>query len=82
MTDKTPKERAYVKDTKGHLWMRNKDGSIDIFGYDADTHNGPICVKCGYGFCHHCHAIPAEDCPEERARRTYKRANYQSITQR
>lgn len=29
---------------------------IDHFGYEAgEYHNGPICVRCGVGFCMHCH---------------------------
>lgn len=44
----------YMTNTKGHQWRTNEDGSIDIFGYDAGLHNGPICVLCGYSFCHHC----------------------------
>jgi hypothetical protein len=38
-----------------HKWkMDGKE--IDIFaGGDGDFHNGPKCVRCGQGFCHHCH---------------------------
>lgn len=54
--------RPYEVEARGHEWLRNDDGSVDIFGYDGDTHNGPRCVKCGYGFCHHCQSLPDEDC--------------------
>lgn len=50
------------ENARGHEWLTNDDGSIDIFGYDAGYHNGPRCVKCGYGFCHHCQSLPDEDC--------------------
>lgn len=47
-----------------HLWEtysgagtsdKNND-EIDICAYMAgDIHNGPRCMICGYGFCHHCY---------------------------
>lgn len=37
-----------------HDWLRTSDGEIDMMGMDADTHNGPACQRCGYGFCIHC----------------------------
>jgi hypothetical protein len=45
----------YEIETNGHVWMREEDGSIDIFGYSSGHCNGPRCSVCGYGFCHHCH---------------------------
>ena len=55
--------RRYETENRGHEWQRNEDGSIDIFAYNhADPHNGPRCVKCGYGFCHRCEKIPDCDC--------------------
>ena len=48
--------------SRGHEWKREENGDIDIFGVDSGYHNGPICVKCGYGFCHHCQRGPDEDC--------------------
>lgn len=59
-------EREYEKDNKGHVWMLNEDGNVDIFGYDVGDHNGPVCEKCGYGFCHHCSDVPKENCTEEK----------------
>lgn len=37
-----------------HDWERNEDGSIDIFGMESEFHNGPLCIRCGYSYCHHC----------------------------
>lgn len=56
--------RQYEIDTRGHQWQIDSfDGELDIFAYEAgDFHNGPRCVKCGYGFCHHCQEMPDEDC--------------------
>ena len=37
----------------------------DAFGgTDYDIHNGPLCVRCGFTFCVHCHypTVPSE-CP-------------------
>lgn len=48
---------------KGHVWKLTESGEIDIFGYNpSDPHNGPVCVNCGYGFCHHCHDLPLAKC--------------------
>lgn len=39
----------------GHTWKLTTNGSIDIWGYcEGDYHNGPLCERCGYGYCHHC----------------------------
>lgn len=60
------KERDYVKNTRGHVWATDEDGVLDIFAYEGgDYHNGPKCVKCGYGFCHHCKEGPAKDCSSQ-----------------
>jgi len=57
-------QKAYVTETKGHEWKIDEDGEIDIFAYNPhDPHNGPECVKCGYGFCHHCQELPDDNCP-------------------
>jgi hypothetical protein len=39
-----------------HTWKRYEDGvDIDIFAYEPyNPHNGPVCERCGEGFCHHC----------------------------
>ena len=52
----------YEIESRGHDWKREEDGSVDVFGYDGGTHNGPVCTACGYGFCHHCQELPSCDC--------------------
>lgn len=64
MSERVP--YSYEVNPRGHVWKTRDDvGSegIDIFGYEIGNHNGPICVNCGYGFCHHCEEIPDHDCP-------------------
>ena len=49
----------------GHVWKKNEyDDNVDIFGYTYGEYcNGPVCIVCGYGFCHHCEDdIPQQDC--------------------
>ena len=55
-----------------HRWQTYGE-DIDIFAYMVgEYHNGPRCVTCGFGFCHHCNpggyetacgtpTIPADD---------------------
>ena len=39
----------------GHGFAKNDyNDLIDIFGYESGYHNGPVCVFCHMGFCHHC----------------------------
>jgi len=48
---------------RGHVWKRDEDGTLDIFAYNPSEYcNGPLCVKCGYGFCHHCQTGPQVSC--------------------
>jgi len=56
--------RLYESNTHGHIWKKYDDSdSIDIFAYSTgDFHNGPRCVICGYGFCHHCAEEPSKEC--------------------
>lgn len=37
-----------------HEWKLDEKGEIDEFATECDNHNGPMCVRCGYGFCKHC----------------------------
>lgn len=54
---------AYIENNRGHIWELNKEGTVAIFAYNPyDPHNGPKCVVCGYGFCHHCQELPDIDC--------------------
>ena len=52
-----------LANSRGHVWLKNEDGSVDIFGIAYGYHNGPICELCDYGFCHHCQDLPSVDCP-------------------
>ena len=54
----------YELNPRGHVWRKDPDGTVDIFGLEVGNHNGPICINCGYSFCHHCQQGPAEDCPK------------------
>lgn len=60
---------------QGHDWVREENGSIDIFYVDSNEHNGPGCIKCEFSFCHHCHqgkdnplGYGNKDCLREQAR--------------
>jgi hypothetical protein len=69
MADKKP---YHGKGALGHVWKRDEydKRSIDIFGYEAGSyHNGPVCVNCGYGFCHHCQDGPTKPCPKAKKTR-------------
>lgn len=55
--------KVKTNNNRGHVWVKEDDGSDDIFAfYPEDPHNGPRCAVCGYGYCHHCHEEPQEDC--------------------
>jgi hypothetical protein len=45
--------KSYITDPKGHEWALY-DGEVNSFAMDAEFHNGPRCVNCGYSFCEHC----------------------------
>jgi hypothetical protein len=57
-------EADLTREAKGHEWVRDDDGNIDVFAYSAGQFcNGPVCSKCGYGYCHHCHLdVPPKEC--------------------
>lgn len=55
-------KRLYEIDPKGHEWEKDEDGSVNIFATSDGNHNGPRCVKCDYGFCHHCREMPDQEC--------------------
>ena len=68
-------KRPYEVRPKGHVWKTNDyDRGIDIFGYDCGDHNGPVCVNCGYGFCHHCRELPESWCPKAKKPKKAKKA--------
>jgi len=55
--------RSYQKKPSGHVWETDEDGELEIFAYKrGEIHNGPKCVNCGYGFCHHCQELPGREC--------------------
>jgi hypothetical protein len=60
--------RPYELNPMGHVWRRNDyNEEVDVFGYEeGEYHNGPVCVRCGYGFCHHCGDRPCTPCPGEK----------------
>lgn len=64
---------------KGHIWYTSEEypegwGGADGIAYiessDEDgyssPHAGPMCKRCGYWYCEHCHPDgPPEKCDEE-----------------
>lgn len=46
---------AKKEKAKQHVWEKDDAGEIEIFAYTSgESHNGPKCKICGFGFCHHC----------------------------
>jgi len=41
----------------GHVWETKEDGTINMWSLNNEPHNGPRCVNCQKGFCHHCHDL-------------------------
>jgi hypothetical protein len=39
---------------RGHVFATDEFGKIDMWAWDGEYHNGPICVICNDAFCHHC----------------------------
>lgn len=37
-----------------HKWKLNDEGEPDYFAWEFEFHNGYLCERCGYSFCHHC----------------------------
>ena len=37
-----------------HKWKLNDKGEPDYFAWEFEFHNGYLCERCGYSFCHHC----------------------------
>lgn len=37
-----------------HDWVREEDGSIDMWVLDSGYHNGPACLRCHESFCQFC----------------------------
>lgn len=46
-----------------HLWAIDADGEIDTDAYKhGDYHSGPMCERCGYGYCCYCQDAPDKPC--------------------
>lgn len=37
-----------------HDWKKDENGEIDMFAYEFEYHNGPVCQRCDESFCIHC----------------------------
>lgn len=48
-----------------HEWYLDEDGDVDTFKMEYENHNGPMCRRCGYSYCHHCQDEPDEPCIKE-----------------
>lgn len=60
------KGETVFRTTEGGHTFREVYGSIDIFAFTGggDHCNGPQCLDCGKGQCHHCDdSIYDEKCP-------------------
>lgn len=46
-----------------HKW-KLEDGEIDLYAFEVDYCNGPICERCHYSFCVNCNpdGFNAKDC--------------------
>jgi len=42
------------KEHSEHKWVKYENGNIDMFAFDMDFHNGPVCERCGYSYCVNC----------------------------
>lgn len=48
-----------------HDWERDEDGKIDRLAYDApEYHSGPLCRRCGFGYCTGCEPQMDPEKPE------------------
>ena len=51
------------KEWPAHDWKKYDGiGEVDICAFEIGNHNGPRCVRCGYGYCTHCEDGPQEPC--------------------
>jgi hypothetical protein len=49
-----------------HDFYKDPLGEVDVWRIESDYHNGPQCMRCGWGACHHCSPeIYDEDCLEQ-----------------
>lgn len=64
----TPQKIIYRKIIyPSHKWVLNEEGEPDYFAWESGYHNGYLCERCGYSFCHHCdpNGFDKEPCIEE-----------------
>lgn len=52
--EREPDKYWYEIMPMGHEWERDERGEVNVFAFTSSHCNGPRCVKCGWGFCHHC----------------------------
>ena len=49
-----------------HLWRRDNNGEIDLWAFEYEYHNGPVCTRCHHSECEHCNedweTNPTEPC--------------------
>jgi len=38
-----------------HKWQKDEHEDIDTFAWASGFCNGPVCERCYYSFCEHCH---------------------------
>jgi hypothetical protein len=62
-----PKKPIHIHEEYAeHDWMRDKNGKIDTWAWDAGFHNGPMCTRCFHSECEHCNpkweTEPEEPC--------------------
>lgn len=69
----------FVTETRGHVWQRDGD-RIDLFAYEENEYcNGPRCIRCGYGFCHHCtNGYVDHPCTGKKPNRSGRHYNWKS----
>lgn len=49
-----PVVRGHWIESKKHLWERDEGGNVDLFRWERDYHNGPVCMKCRRCPCVNC----------------------------
>jgi hypothetical protein len=58
--------RAPIDGEKGHIWIKEDSGIVDIWAYEPSEYcYGPVCKICGYGYCIGCYDEPQEECVED-----------------
>ena len=51
----TPKKPIHIHEEHSeHLWQRDKNGEIDLWAFEYEYCNGPVCTRCYHSECVHC----------------------------